>query len=320
MYDAQGVGVGVRANGRIGQGERNDRAGGARIHGISQGERHRRARGGNGNEADGSVGARDLMGRRASQQVLVNERLFNALADGRLPSVQNLMPADPRGEPVVGAPLFRTLVHGHHGGLYDGKPPALYQGATALHVASWRGHAHVVSYLLQIDRGNDGVRATSVEDAYGRVPLDVASTRPVRRLLTAARLNDLRVNRFEAAAAIQRGASTRDVLPPIGEVSQLTRLTVDELWAGEEQCAVCMSEMAAGVEVLQIPRCGHAFCAQCLEMWYRTRSFNATCPMCRGPMLKQDTVYAGCSVSRYRVSVRRVLESAAVLDGAGSSG
>ena len=91
-------------------------------------------------------------------------RLFNALNDGRYESVRNLLAthAACRSQEQVNGRLmssnaaldqqfFRTLVLRRRSGkVYDEKPPRHFDGATALHVASWRGHRDIVEWLLGI--------------------------------------------------------------------------------------------------------------------------------------------------------------------------
>ncbi|KAJ6816801.1 RING-H2 finger protein ATL2-like [Iris pallida] len=57
---------------------------------------------------------------------------------------------------------------------------------------------------------------------------------------------------------------------------------------GGLECAVCICELAEGEEVRFLPRCGHAFHVECIDMWFGS---NSTCPLCRLP------VVAACSVT-----------------------
>ncbi|EEC75424.1 hypothetical protein OsI_11932 [Oryza sativa Indica Group] len=43
-------------------------------------------------------------------------------------------------------------------------------------------------------------------------------------------------------------------------------------------CAVCITELAAGESARVLPRCGHGFHVECVDMWLRS---NSTCPLCR---------------------------------------
>ncbi|XP_037417611.1 E3 ubiquitin-protein ligase ATL41-like [Triticum dicoccoides] len=43
-------------------------------------------------------------------------------------------------------------------------------------------------------------------------------------------------------------------------------------------CAVCLSELADGEKVRELPNCGHSFHVECVDAWLRSRT---TCPLCR---------------------------------------
>uniref|UniRef100_A0A0D9X1J2 RING-type domain-containing protein n=1 Tax=Leersia perrieri TaxID=77586 RepID=A0A0D9X1J2_9ORYZ len=45
-------------------------------------------------------------------------------------------------------------------------------------------------------------------------------------------------------------------------------------------CAVCITELAAGETARVLPRCGHGFHVACVDMWLKSHS---TCPLCRCP-------------------------------------
>ncbi|WOL00314.1 RING-H2 finger protein ATL17-like [Canna indica] len=44
------------------------------------------------------------------------------------------------------------------------------------------------------------------------------------------------------------------------------------------ECAVCLGEAKNGDRGRLLPRCGHKFHADCVDMWFRSHS---TCPVCR---------------------------------------
>ncbi|OEL25298.1 hypothetical protein BAE44_0013684 [Dichanthelium oligosanthes] len=44
------------------------------------------------------------------------------------------------------------------------------------------------------------------------------------------------------------------------------------------ECAVCLAELADGEAARFLPRCGHGFHAECVDMWLRG---HPTCPLCR---------------------------------------
>ncbi|CAN6306348.1 unnamed protein product [Urochloa humidicola] len=50
-------------------------------------------------------------------------------------------------------------------------------------------------------------------------------------------------------------------------------------------CAVCIAEVAAGEAARVLPRCGHAFHVECVDMWLRSHS---TCPLCRCAVADED--------------------------------
>jgi len=47
------------------------------------------------------------------------------------------------------------------------------------------------------------------------------------------------------------------------------------------ECVICITELAAGETARVLPRCGHEFHVDCIDMWLNTHS-TATCPLCRG--------------------------------------
>ncbi|CAN6284445.1 unnamed protein product [Urochloa humidicola] len=61
-----------------------------------------------------------------------------------------------------------------------------------------------------------------------------------------------------------------------------------EVAAGDApaDCAVCIAEVAAGEAARVLPRCGHAFHVECVDMWLRSHS---TCPLCRCAVADEAT-------------------------------
>jgi E3 ubiquitin-protein ligase ATL41 len=51
-----------------------------------------------------------------------------------------------------------------------------------------------------------------------------------------------------------------------------------EAGAAGADCAVCLSELADGDKVRELPSCSHLFHVECVDSWLRTRT---TCPLCR---------------------------------------
>ncbi|KAJ6812602.1 uncharacterized protein M6B38_148480 [Iris pallida] len=46
----------------------------------------------------------------------------------------------------------------------------------------------------------------------------------------------------------------------------------------EAECAVCLNEFDEGEKMRVLPRCGHRFHVDCIDMWFFSHS---TCPLCR---------------------------------------
>ncbi|KAG0533436.1 hypothetical protein BDA96_04G193400 [Sorghum bicolor] len=53
------------------------------------------------------------------------------------------------------------------------------------------------------------------------------------------------------------------------------------------ECAVCLAELQDGEEARFLPRCGHGFHAECVDMWLVSHT---TCPLCRLTVSKPDGV------------------------------
>ncbi|GJN29412.1 hypothetical protein PR202_gb17638 [Eleusine coracana subsp. coracana] len=47
------------------------------------------------------------------------------------------------------------------------------------------------------------------------------------------------------------------------------------------ECAVCLSEVAGGEKMRALPKCGHGFHVECIDMWFHSHD---TCPLCRAPV------------------------------------
>jgi hypothetical protein len=60
-----------------------------------------------------------------------------------------------------------------------------------------------------------------------------------------------------------------------------------EVGAGDPpaDCAVCIAEVGPGEAARVLPRCGHAFHVECVDMWLRSHS---TCPLCRCAVAEED--------------------------------
>ncbi|OEL38822.1 hypothetical protein BAE44_0000160 [Dichanthelium oligosanthes] len=69
----------------------------------------------------------------------------------------------------------------------------------------------------------------------------------------------------------------------------MAKLPRREVGKGEalDDCAVCITELKAGDTARVLPRCGHGFHVDCVDMWFRSHS---TCPLCRCPAVDEPPV------------------------------
>ncbi|KAF8679275.1 hypothetical protein HU200_046056 [Digitaria exilis] len=69
----------------------------------------------------------------------------------------------------------------------------------------------------------------------------------------------------------------------------MAKLPRHEVGKGEvlDDCAVCITELKAGDTARVLPRCGHGFHVDCVDMWLRSHS---TCPLCRCPAVDEPPV------------------------------
>ncbi|CAN6168825.1 unnamed protein product [Urochloa humidicola] len=69
----------------------------------------------------------------------------------------------------------------------------------------------------------------------------------------------------------------------------MAKLPSREVGKGEtlDDCAVCIAELKAGDKARVLPRCGHGFHVDCVDMWLRSHS---TCPLCRCPAVDEPPV------------------------------
>ncbi|XP_062189839.1 E3 ubiquitin-protein ligase EL5-like [Phragmites australis] len=68
----------------------------------------------------------------------------------------------------------------------------------------------------------------------------------------------------------------------------MAKLPRREVGKGEAlDCAVCITVLVAGETARVLPRCGHAFHVDCIDMWLRSHS---TCPLCRCPAVDEPPV------------------------------
>ncbi|EAZ40672.1 hypothetical protein OsJ_25141 [Oryza sativa Japonica Group] len=68
--------------------------------------------------------------------------------------------------------------------------------------------------------------------------------------------------------------------------ASMAKLPCRVVGKGEEavDCAVCITELAAGETARVLPRCGHGFHVACVDMWLKSHS---TCPLCRCPAVDE---------------------------------
>ncbi|CAD5195806.1 unnamed protein product [Musa acuminata subsp. malaccensis] len=77
------------------------------------------------------------------------------------------------------------------------------------------------------------------------------------------------------------------------------------------ECAVCICELSEGDAARLLPKCGHAFHLECIDMWFCSHS---TCPLCRtsAELVKPESAVPGAeSVPGDSHSVEPSLNSAA---------
>ncbi|CAM0904512.1 unnamed protein product [Alopecurus aequalis] len=53
------------------------------------------------------------------------------------------------------------------------------------------------------------------------------------------------------------------------------------------ECAVCLAELSDGEAARFLPKCGHGFHAECVDLWLRS---HPTCPLCRVDVDKADAL------------------------------
>jgi E3 ubiquitin-protein ligase EL5 len=86
-----------------------------------------------------------------------------------------------------------------------------------------------------------------------------------------------------AVAVAAQGARDKGVDPELLRSLPVTvyRAAAPNGSAAEDvgvECAVCLCELEDGEEARFLPRCGHGFHAQCVDMWLASHT---TCPLCR---------------------------------------
>ncbi|CAL9762753.1 unnamed protein product [Musa acuminata subsp. burmannicoides] len=104
----------------------------------------------------------------------------------------------------------------------------------------------------------------------------------------------LRAKRYWGAIPVSGGGRTRLALtaqPATGfdAAAIVAALPPVVLRAGDlkegVECAVCLSELSEGEAARLLPRCGHAFHLDCIDMWFCSHS---TCPVCRSSAVLEE--------------------------------
>ncbi|KAK7310659.1 hypothetical protein RJT34_08295 [Clitoria ternatea] len=100
-------------------------------------------------------------------------------------------------------------------------------------------------------------------------------------LVAVARCGCLRRLRLSSTATPQPpplpAAANKGVKKKV--LRSLPKLTATAESAGKfSDCAICLTEFAAGDEIRVLPQCGHGFHVSCIDAWLRSHS---SCPSCR---------------------------------------
>ncbi|XP_028752334.1 RING-H2 finger protein ATL54-like [Neltuma alba] len=92
----------------------------------------------------------------------------------------------------------------------------------------------------------------------------------------------------------------------------------DGLVEGTE-CSVCLGEFQEDESLRLLPKCSHAFHAQCIDTWLRSRK---NCPLCRAPIVRETSgreVSAAVTVPELNVAGETRAENSDSSGGVGSS-
>ncbi|KAK4774005.1 hypothetical protein SAY87_029024 [Trapa incisa] len=65
------------------------------------------------------------------------------------------------------------------------------------------------------------------------------------------------------------------------------------------ECAICLSEFAAGERIRLFPKCHHGFHIECINMWL---SAHSSCPTCRDCLIETSQKIVSCSPSQVAAS------------------
>ncbi|XP_047064273.1 E3 ubiquitin-protein ligase EL5-like [Lolium rigidum] len=89
-------------------------------------------------------------------------------------------------------------------------------------------------------------------------------------------------------AASAPGAVGRKGVDPVALRALPVTLYRAKDFAEEElECAVCLADLSDGEAARFLPKCGHGFHAECVDLWLRS---HPTCPLCRVDVDKPDAL------------------------------
>lgn len=173
------------------------------------------------------------------------------------------------------------------------EPPAREQRrggrlANALPVAGLRDQISEVSELL--DATNGSLVALLAEARQTRVDADATSERlqldfEARRRAAARRaMLPARGGRAGPAGAVRRGAGAWPMEREMFSLQIHTLETDVDDDGGCRDCSICLEALVAGQQVTTLD-CLHTFHASCVGRWRQTKGANASCPLCKRPLV-----------------------------------
>ena len=116
---------------------------------------------------------------------------------------------------------------------------------------------------ISLSRVADMGANAHIDDAYGRRPINVCTSRALQRVLERAPRPPpvQRMEPLDAGVLDAVSAPPRQLPPPASSALRRFNIAADDAI----ECAVCMSEVQAGLEACQLVGCAHTFCAACLD-------------------------------------------------------
>ncbi|XP_027347544.1 RING-H2 finger protein ATL8-like [Abrus precatorius] len=82
------------------------------------------------------------------------------------------------------------------------------------------------------------------------------------------------------AMALANKGLKKKVLNSLPKFTYVDEGSRSKLPVVSSECAICLTEFAAGDEVRVLPQCGHGFHVACIDTWLAS---NSSCPSCRAP-------------------------------------